>query len=110
MAANPVDPKLIDGKKISESVIDQVKQETEQLKKDKGITPGLAVVLVVSSFVTLRERNNAFTQGARPDSATYVRQKKLAAEKAGFNFLLKEVPATVKQGVSLYMAGACEST
>lgn len=36
-------------------------------------------------------------QGQRTDSQTYVRMKKLAAEKAGFNFLLKEVNAEVTQ-------------
>jgi 5,10-methylene-tetrahydrofolate dehydrogenase/methenyl tetrahydrofolate cyclohydrolase len=81
MSTTILDPKAIDGKKISDSIIDQVKQDTEQLKKDTGVIPGLAVVLV----------------GQRTDSQTYVRMKKLAAEKAGFQFLLKEVNAEVTQ-------------
>lgn len=47
MSASVIDPKIIDGKKISDSIIEQVKLDTEQLKKDTGIVPGLAVVLVV---------------------------------------------------------------
>jgi len=45
------------------------------------VTPGLSVILV----------------GERKDSQTYVRMKKLAAEKAGMKFVLKEVPENVTQ-------------
>lgn len=71
----------IDGKKIAENIQLEIKKETEQLLKEKGIIPGLAVVMV----------------GDRKDSETYVRQKKLAAEKCGFNFFLKKESENIKK-------------
>ena len=58
---------IIDGKKVSASVKEKVKSETEQLKA-KGITPGLAVILV----------------GDDPASRVYVNNKKKACEFVGF--------------------------
>jgi hypothetical protein len=55
------DSKRIDGKKISEQIQQNLKIAVERLQNEKGITPGLAVVLV----------------GSRKDSQTYVRQKKV---------------------------------
>lgn len=57
---------IIDGKKIAQQVRNEVKEEVEELKK-KGITPGLAVVLV----------------GENPASLVYVRQKEKACEEVG---------------------------
>ena len=57
---------IIDGKKISESVLEGVKKDAEKLN-GKGITPSLAVIMV----------------GNNPASKTYVRNKKMACEKAG---------------------------
>ena len=37
---------IIDGKKVSAQVKQEVKNETEILKKEYSITPGLAVVIV----------------------------------------------------------------
>lgn len=56
---------IIDGKKISESVLEGVKKDAEKLN-GKGITPSLAVIMV----------------GNNPASKTYVRNKKMACEKA----------------------------
>lgn len=67
---------IIDGKKISESVLESVKKDAEKLN-GKGITPGLAVIMV----------------GNNPASKTYVRNKKMACEKAGIKseeYLLPE--------------------
>ena len=58
---------IIDGKKVSAAVKDKVKKETEVLKS-KGITPGLAVILV----------------GDDPASRVYVNNKKKACEYVGF--------------------------
>ena len=60
--------KLIDGKAMAALVQSEVKEATVELKRDKGITPGLAVVLV----------------GERKDSQTYVRSKKKSAEDVGY--------------------------
>lgn len=67
---------IIDGKKIAQSVLEDVKKVAEKLN-GKGITPGLAVIMV----------------GNNPASKTYVRNKKTACEKAGIKseeYLLSE--------------------
>lgn len=58
---------IIDGKAVSSAVKQQVKNECEELKK-KGITPGLAVIIV----------------GDDPASQVYVRNKERACEECGF--------------------------
>lgn len=67
---------IIDGKKIAQNVLESVKKDAEKLN-GKGITPGLAVIMV----------------GNNPASKTYVRNKKIACEKAGIKseeYLLPE--------------------
>ncbi len=54
--------KLIDGKGIADTIRSEIATEVAAMKKQYGLTPGLAVVLV----------------GARKDSETYVRSKKKA--------------------------------
>ena len=71
---------LIDGKAISSSVRKKIKSETDELKK-KGITPGLAVIIV----------------GNNSASRVYVNNKKKACEQVGFNsyeYALKEETTT----------------
>ncbi|QDF28353.1 bifunctional methylenetetrahydrofolate dehydrogenase/methenyltetrahydrofolate cyclohydrolase FolD [Halarcobacter anaerophilus] len=58
---------LLDGKSLSNKIKEEVRVEVEQLKQEKGVTPGLAVVLV----------------GDDAASATYVNSKHKACEKAG---------------------------
>lgn len=58
---------LIDGKSVSLQVKQQVKQECDKLKT-KGVTPGLAVIIV----------------GDDPASQVYVRNKEKACEECGF--------------------------
>ncbi len=58
---------IIDGKLVSKQVRERVAQETAQLK-EKGITPGLAVIIV----------------GEDPASQVYVRNKEKACEEVGF--------------------------
>ncbi len=71
---------IIDGKKVSAQVKEQVRIETEELVK-KGIKPGLAVIIVGDDLA----------------SRVYVNNKKKACEKVGF--LSKEfaLPATTTQ-------------
>lgn len=59
---------IIDGKAVALNVKNQVKFECEALKK-KGITPGLAVIIV----------------GDDPASQVYVRNKERACEECGFH-------------------------
>lgn len=56
----------IDGKLIAQNIFDDLKQQTEELKKE-NITPHLAIILV----------------GDDPASVAYVNQKKIKAEKIG---------------------------
>ena len=58
---------LIDGKAVSRAVRERVAKETAALK-EKGITPGLAVIIV----------------GEDPASQVYVRNKEKACEEVGF--------------------------
>lgn len=58
---------IIDGKAVAAKVRGEIKEETVKLK-EKGITPGLAVVIV----------------GEDPASKVYVKNKKLACEDVGF--------------------------
>lgn len=60
--------KLIDGKAVSAKVRQEIKSEVQQLK-DKGITPGLAVVIV----------------GQDPASRVYVNNKKKACLELGMH-------------------------
>lgn len=71
---------IIDGKKVSATVKDKVKKETEILKS-KGITPGLAVILV----------------GDDPASRVYVNNKKKACEYVGFKSEEFNLPASTTQ-------------
>ena len=54
--------KLIDGKKISSDIREELKVKIAKLQEEKGVTPGLAVILV----------------GDDPASQVYVRNKERA--------------------------------
>ena len=58
---------IIDGKAIAATLRDKVAGDVARLKRDHGITPGLAVVLV----------------GQDPASEVYVRSKSKAVIEAG---------------------------
>ena len=59
--------KILSGKTVSERIKGELREETERLKKDKGITPGLAVIIV----------------GNDPASRVYVNNKKKACAEIG---------------------------
>ena len=71
---------IIDGKKISQELKDDVKAEVEALKKE-GIEPSLAVILV----------------GQDPASTVYVNNKKKACEYTGIKSLSYELPETTSE-------------
>ena len=71
---------IIDGKKVSAQVKEQVAEETKELKA-KGITPGLAVILV----------------GDDQASRVYVNNKKKACELVGFKSVEYALPASTTQ-------------
>jgi len=60
--------KIIDGKLISSEIKSEIKSETDKLKSERGITPGLAFILV----------------GEDPASKVYVKSKGKACEDLGF--------------------------
>ena len=72
---------IIDGKKVSAQVKQEVKNETELLKKECSITPGLAVVIV----------------GDDPASRVYVNNKKKACELVVFHSEEYALPAETTQ-------------
>lgn len=76
-----LDGKILDGRKLSKKIEQQVEQEVKELKSTCGCTPGLAVVLV----------------GQDPASAAYVNMKKKACDRVGFYSITHDMPATISQ-------------
>jgi methylenetetrahydrofolate dehydrogenase (NADP+)/methenyltetrahydrofolate cyclohydrolase len=76
-APNSPLPNLIDGKTIATALKARVGEEVARLKREHGLTPGLAVVLV----------------GNDPASEVYVRNKGLATREAGMNSFEYKMPA-----------------
>jgi methylenetetrahydrofolate dehydrogenase (NADP+)/methenyltetrahydrofolate cyclohydrolase len=72
---------IIDGKKIAEGIKLEVKQETDRLKSERGVTPGLAFILV----------------GDNPASQAYVRMKGKACEEMGFYSVTEKLPAETSE-------------
>ena len=71
---------ILDGKKLSDKIRSEVKNDVQTLQQ-KGITPGLAVVLV----------------GSDPASAAYVNMKSKACKEAGIYSIAHEMPETISQ-------------
>ena len=71
---------ILDGKKLSEKIKENLKNEVEELK-NKGITPGLAVILV----------------GNDPASHTYVKMKKNACQNVGIYSVVHEFPESISE-------------
>ncbi len=69
MAEENYDSRKIDGRKLSKKVEEKVKQGVDELKAEKGITPGLATILV----------------GEDPASKLYVRLKHKACDRVGIH-------------------------
>ncbi|MBB6730519.1 bifunctional methylenetetrahydrofolate dehydrogenase/methenyltetrahydrofolate cyclohydrolase FolD [Cohnella zeiphila] len=77
---------IIDGKKISDEIREEIRRETAALK-ERGVQPGLAVVLV----------------GEDPASQVYVRNKAKACEDLGFYSEVHRLPAETSQSELLGM-------
>ncbi len=71
---------IIDGKALAEKVRGRIANDVAALKA-KGVTPGLAVVLV----------------GDDPASQVYVRNKVAACEKVGMKSVMHKLPATTSE-------------
>ena len=72
---------LIDGKKLAESIQSEIAREVEQLKKEKAVTPGLAVILV----------------GKNEASRIYVRNKEAACQRVGIFAEQHTLPDTTSE-------------
>lgn len=73
---------LIDGKKISEEIKNEVKQLAKALFNETGVVPGLAFILV----------------GDNPASQVYVKMKGKACEELGFYSITLKLPAETTEG------------
>jgi len=71
---------ILDGKKLSQKIKEEVKKEASALK-EKGITPGLAVILV----------------GNDPASQVYVGMKAKACKESGIYSVVHEFPETITE-------------
>ena len=73
--------KIIDGKAVAEAIRGEIAADTERLRKEHGITPGLVTILV----------------GENPASQSYVTAKGKAAKDLGFHSVQETVPATISE-------------
>ena|ERR1041385_3773455 len=72
---------IIDGKKIAEDIKREVKAQTDSLKSGRGITPGLAFILV----------------GENPASQAYVRMKGKGCDEMGFYSVTEKLSAETSE-------------
>ncbi|MDO8578396.1 MAG: tetrahydrofolate dehydrogenase/cyclohydrolase catalytic domain-containing protein [Dehalococcoidales bacterium] len=72
--------KILDGKKISDEIREELKREVERLKA-RGVTPGLAGIIV----------------GEDPGSVTYVGLKAKACEEVGIREAMLRLPQTISE-------------
>ena len=80
---------IIDGKAVAKQVRHEVREETERLRNDHGVVPGLGVVLV----------------GDDPASRLYVRNKEKACAEVGIGSVEHLLPASVTQHELLDLIG-----
>lgn len=73
--------RLIDGKALATKMQAELAEKTARLVSDKGLTPGLVVILV----------------GENPASQVYVRNKERSALAAGFKSQVVRVPDSISQ-------------
>ena len=85
---------LIDGRKISKEIKDELVNEIEQIKSDGGKVPTLAVVIV----------------GTNPASKVYVSHKKKGCEYTGINSLAYELPVETSQEELLELVNELNTT
>ena len=78
---------IIDGKALAQAIRESIAEEVRLLEKDTGVKPGLAAVLV----------------GDDPASAVYVRNKKIACEKAGLYPQEHRLPSSTTQETLLQL-------
>ena len=80
---------VIDGKAKAASVVEEVRKSAEALEAEKGVKPGLAVVIV----------------GNDPASHAYVNSKSKMAKQCGFNSVQHTLPEETTQDALLKLVG-----
>ena len=78
---------IIDGKRISQEIKDEVRSATGRFNTEKGFVPGLAFILV----------------GENPASQAYVKSKGKSCEEIGFYSVTERVPETTTEAELLAM-------
>lgn len=73
--------KIIDGKKVAQTIHNECLEETKKILEETGKAPGLAVILV----------------GTRRDSQTYVRNKKRMCVKDGIKPFDYDFPEDISE-------------
>ncbi|MFY9602590.1 MAG: bifunctional methylenetetrahydrofolate dehydrogenase/methenyltetrahydrofolate cyclohydrolase FolD [Pseudolabrys sp.] len=81
--------RIIDGKTISADLRGKVADAVHRLRRDRGIVPGIAVVLV----------------GDNPASEVYVRNKSKAVAEAGMHAFDRKLPATASEAELIDLIG-----
>ena len=81
--------KLIDGKQLAQNLRGEIAAGVERLKAEKGVTPGLAVILV----------------GDNPASVSYVTAKEKACAEAGMLSREIRLPAETKEADLVALVG-----
>ena len=81
--------RIIDGKTISADLRGKVADAVHRLRRDRGIVPGIAVVLV----------------GNNPASEVYVRNKSKAVAEAGMHAFDRKLPATASEAELIDLIG-----
>jgi methylenetetrahydrofolate dehydrogenase (NADP+)/methenyltetrahydrofolate cyclohydrolase len=82
--------RIIDGKAFAGGLRARVQEEAARLKREHGVVPGLATVLV----------------GADPASEVYVRNKNKTAEAIGFHSVSRHLPASAGEDEVLSLVRA----
>lgn len=72
---------ILDGKIVAQTIKNEIKEKTYLLKRDKSITPGLALLLV----------------GNNPASKVYVNSKAKTCEELGFMSIIYELPENTSE-------------
>jgi len=81
--------RIIDGKTISADLRGKVTDAVHRLRRDRGVVPGLAVVLV----------------GENPASEVYVRNKSKAVAESGMQAFDRRLPATASEAELIDLIG-----
>jgi 5,10-methylene-tetrahydrofolate dehydrogenase/methenyl tetrahydrofolate cyclohydrolase len=84
-------PGIIDGRLVAKQINAEIREQTAALFAEHNTRPGLSVFLV----------------GEHAESAHYVKMKRRAAERAGFNIRIHELAATTSVSALLAAIGAC---